>query len=520
MRRRLHRAQARLAGDPQGARARAAAEAVALALHGISGRRRRSASPSGSSVGAATPFLVAGIAAAALPYPLAPSIYPRELALGALYGLLTALAFSIAPLGRAHDLPVSALFRDLVAEDRGRPRWRYVGFALDRRGCARRRSRFVASPQKTVAVVVVVATAIGARRAALRRHRRDGAGAPRAAAAAGRGAARARQSASAGRADAFGRDFAWARPRGHRRAGAGRREHARTSCIRSPAAARRISIFSTCATPTPRLSANFSQRRGAGRESRRGADDARPHRQDRRRRRGRFPRQGERAMGAGGRSRRHLRRCAAAGLDGRRGPMVGQGLPGPAARLARIRDRRRARPARSAINSPSTCSAATSRRRSPICARSTGAPSRSISCWSISPSTFKGAPYSHAGLRRARRQAPAPSDELALMKATTRELSDDLGDPGARGAGRDRGAGRQAQHGDPLGGERRAGDLGADARRRARRQPARAHRRRGHPQSAGRDAPPPDGDISASNMRRLARRRRCSASARARSRPM
>ena len=38
-----------------------------------------------------------------------------ELALALLYGLLTALAFALWPLGRAHDVPVGALFRDEVA---------------------------------------------------------------------------------------------------------------------------------------------------------------------------------------------------------------------------------------------------------------------------------------------------------------------------------------------------------------------------------------------------------------------
>ena len=38
-----------------------------------------------------------------------------ELALAFVYGLLTALAFALWPLGRAHDVPVSALFREAVA---------------------------------------------------------------------------------------------------------------------------------------------------------------------------------------------------------------------------------------------------------------------------------------------------------------------------------------------------------------------------------------------------------------------
>jgi putative ABC transport system permease protein len=114
----------------------------------------------GLAVGAAVPYFVAALAAAALPYPLEASIYPRELALGALYGFLTALAFSIAPLGRAHDLPVSALFRDLVTEDKGLPRWRYFGAALIA-AAALAGLAIVASPQKTVAVVVVTATFLG-----------------------------------------------------------------------------------------------------------------------------------------------------------------------------------------------------------------------------------------------------------------------------------------------------------------------------------------------------------------------
>ena len=80
----------------------------------------------GVAIGAALPFLVAALFGAILPLPVAPALYPAELALAAGYGLLTALAFAIWPLGRAHDVPVSALFRDAVAPDRRGPRRRYV----------------------------------------------------------------------------------------------------------------------------------------------------------------------------------------------------------------------------------------------------------------------------------------------------------------------------------------------------------------------------------------------------------
>lgn len=79
----------------------------------------------GVIVGAALPYLAAHFATI-LPFPLAPAIYPREIAAGVLYGLLTVLVFSLAPLGRAHDVPVSALFRDNVAPQPIWPRRRYL----------------------------------------------------------------------------------------------------------------------------------------------------------------------------------------------------------------------------------------------------------------------------------------------------------------------------------------------------------------------------------------------------------
>ena len=51
---------------------------------------------------------------------------PAELSFAVLYGFLTALAFALWPLGRAHDVPVSALYRDAVAPERRYPRPRYI----------------------------------------------------------------------------------------------------------------------------------------------------------------------------------------------------------------------------------------------------------------------------------------------------------------------------------------------------------------------------------------------------------
>ncbi len=80
----------------------------------------------GLALGAALPFAVASILGDILPLPLSPALYPGELALALAYGVLTATTFALWPLGRAHDLPVSALFRDEIAPERRLPRKRYL----------------------------------------------------------------------------------------------------------------------------------------------------------------------------------------------------------------------------------------------------------------------------------------------------------------------------------------------------------------------------------------------------------
>jgi putative ABC transport system permease protein len=80
----------------------------------------------GAGLGAALPFLAATLFGELLPFPLAPALYPSEIGAGCLYGGLTALAFSLAPLGHAHDVPVSALFRDRIDPDPSRLRPRYI----------------------------------------------------------------------------------------------------------------------------------------------------------------------------------------------------------------------------------------------------------------------------------------------------------------------------------------------------------------------------------------------------------
>ncbi len=80
----------------------------------------------GLVAGAALPFVIVGVFGKLLPLPVVPALHPLELALSLVYGLLTALAFGLWPLGRVHDVPVAALFREAVSSQWHRPRWRYL----------------------------------------------------------------------------------------------------------------------------------------------------------------------------------------------------------------------------------------------------------------------------------------------------------------------------------------------------------------------------------------------------------
>jgi putative ABC transport system permease protein len=80
----------------------------------------------GLFVGALAPFIVTWGFGAILPLPIDPRLQPAELAMAFVYGLLTALAFGLWPLGRAHDVPVSALFREQTLPEWHWPRRRYL----------------------------------------------------------------------------------------------------------------------------------------------------------------------------------------------------------------------------------------------------------------------------------------------------------------------------------------------------------------------------------------------------------
>ena len=114
----------------------------------------------GAIVGAAMPFVVVAVFGSILPFALVPSIYPGQIAAGFLYGGWTALAFSLAPLGRAHDIPVSALFRDRVETDRGRLRVRYGAMVVGA-GAGLVATILLLSAERSLALYYMLATAGG-----------------------------------------------------------------------------------------------------------------------------------------------------------------------------------------------------------------------------------------------------------------------------------------------------------------------------------------------------------------------
>lgn len=74
----------------------------------------------GLAVGAAAPFVLGGLVPDDIPVPALFAVYPEPLARAAAFGLLSAAAFSLAPLARARATPPASLFR---RDMRGRLGW-------------------------------------------------------------------------------------------------------------------------------------------------------------------------------------------------------------------------------------------------------------------------------------------------------------------------------------------------------------------------------------------------------------
>lgn len=80
----------------------------------------------GVALGYLVPVLINDFYGDMLPIRASLSVTPASVGLGALYGLLVALLFTLWPLGRAELVSPSVLFRDEVASGSGRPRWLIV----------------------------------------------------------------------------------------------------------------------------------------------------------------------------------------------------------------------------------------------------------------------------------------------------------------------------------------------------------------------------------------------------------
>lgn len=116
----------------------------------------------GLAVGAALPFALARSLGDLLPLPIEPTLAATELGIALLYGILTALAFAIAPLGRAHDVPVSGLFRDVVEPERRWPRKRYLVLLVGSVGALAALSVLAAYDRRIALIFVgAAATAFG-----------------------------------------------------------------------------------------------------------------------------------------------------------------------------------------------------------------------------------------------------------------------------------------------------------------------------------------------------------------------
>jgi putative ABC transport system permease protein len=83
----------------------------------------------GVMLGAVLPFLLRSVLSADLPVAPDIAVYPEPLLLGAVFGLLSAVAFAVPPLARAREIPPAALFRDVVAPSAFRARLPYLAVA-------------------------------------------------------------------------------------------------------------------------------------------------------------------------------------------------------------------------------------------------------------------------------------------------------------------------------------------------------------------------------------------------------
>ena len=80
----------------------------------------------GLILGTALPLLIAPILESTLPIPAVFAIYPAPMFEAAIYGILTALIFTLWPLAKTGEIRAAALFRDALEAGSFFPPWRYT----------------------------------------------------------------------------------------------------------------------------------------------------------------------------------------------------------------------------------------------------------------------------------------------------------------------------------------------------------------------------------------------------------
>jgi putative ABC transport system permease protein len=84
----------------------------------------------GLMLGALMPLAAGAALSSIIPVPAEGGLYPAALGMAALFGVLVTLAFALLPLGRARDVPATALFREMGFGGRGLPKLAYVAVSV------------------------------------------------------------------------------------------------------------------------------------------------------------------------------------------------------------------------------------------------------------------------------------------------------------------------------------------------------------------------------------------------------
>ncbi|MGX5707644.1 ABC transporter permease [Brucella lupini] len=113
----------------------------------------------GLILAAIIPYAAAMALANYLPVAGGGGFFPDALALAAVFGLITTLAFAIIPLGRARDIPATALFREQGFEQRGLPPLLYLGLAVLLIAALAGLALYVAYDRRIAAIFIVSAIA-------------------------------------------------------------------------------------------------------------------------------------------------------------------------------------------------------------------------------------------------------------------------------------------------------------------------------------------------------------------------